>query len=43
MVIKLCGQELLEPELRPEFTEEMKKVEKQKRTPFKDKKVKKNY
>jgi len=36
MVIKLYGQELLEPELRPEFIEEMKKVKKQKKTPFKD-------
>ena len=36
MAIKLYGQELLEPELRPEFVEEMKKVEKQKKTSFKN-------
>lgn len=36
MIIKLYGEEMLEPELRPEFIKEMKKIEKQKGIPFKN-------
>lgn len=36
MIIKLYGEEMLEPELRPEFIREMKRIEKQKGIPFKD-------
>ncbi len=36
MIIKLYGEEMLEPELRPEFIREMKRIEKQKGIPFKN-------
>ena len=36
MIIKLYGEEMLEPELRPEFIKEMKRIEKQKGIPFKN-------
>ncbi len=36
MIIKLYGEEILEPELRPEFVKEMKRIEKQKGIPFKN-------
>ncbi len=36
LVIKLYGKEMMEPELRPEFIKEMKRIEKQKGIPFKN-------
>lgn len=36
MIIKLYGEEMLEPELRPEFIKEMKRIEKQKGIPFRN-------
>lgn len=36
LVIGKFEQELLEPELRPEFVERMKKIDKEKGIPFKD-------
>ena len=36
LIINKYEQEFLEPELRPEFIEEMKKIEKEKGIPFKN-------
>ena len=36
LIINEYEQEFLEPELRPEFIEEMKKIEKEKGIPFKN-------
>jgi len=36
IVIKKYEQELLEPELRPEYVTKLQKLEKEKGTPFKD-------
>ena len=36
LISKSYGREMLEPELRPEFVKEMRRVEKQKGIPFKD-------
>lgn len=36
LVIESYGEEMLEPELRPEFIKEMKRIEKQKGIPFKN-------
>ncbi len=36
LVIKSYGEEMLEPELRPEFIKEMKRIEKEKGIPFKN-------
>lgn len=36
LVVERYGENLLEPELRPEFIAEMKKIEKEKGIPFKD-------
>ena len=33
---KLYGEEMLEPELKPEFIRKMKRIEKQKGIPFKN-------
>lgn len=35
-IVQAFGRELLEPELRPEFVVEMKRIEKQKGIPFKN-------
>ncbi len=36
MIIRLYGEEMLEPELRPEFINEIRRIEKQKGIPFKN-------
>ena len=36
LVIQSYGDEMLEPELKPEFIKEMKRIEKEKGIPFKD-------
>lgn len=36
LIVESYGKDLLEPELRPEFIEEMKRIGKQKGVPFKN-------
>ena len=36
MIIKLYGEEMLEPELRPEYVEKLMRIDKEKGIPFKN-------